>query len=157
MSGLVSAGLLLFRQIHGGLEVLIAHPGGPYYIRKNEGVWTVPKGLVEPDETPLDTARREFTEELGLAAPTGPYYELGFAELKSRKRVIAFAAEGDADPTTVHSNSFELEWPPRSGKTAVFPEIDRARFASPVEALKLLHPAQCVFVERLLDLLASRS
>lgn len=153
MSGLVSAGLLLFRRSDGALEVLLAHPGGPFYARKNEGVWTVPKGLVESDEDPLDAARREFAEETGFVAPPGPYLDLGQAQLKSGKRIVAYAAEGDANPEALRSNTFEIEWPPRSGRLTVFPEVDRARFASPEEADRLLHPAQRVFVGRLVQLL----
>ena len=156
MSGLVSAGLLLFRR-PAGLEVLVAHPGGPFYGRRNEGVWTVPKGLVEPDEAPLAAARREFAEETGFEVPAGPFYDLGEARLKSGKRVLVYAAEGDADPSALVSNTFEMEWPPRSGRKTTFPEVDRARFVGPAEAERLLHPAQRVFIGRLMAVLNPRA
>ena len=155
VSGRVSAGLLLFRRPARSLELLVAHPGGPFYGRKNEGVWTIPKGLVEPNEAPLDAARREFAEETGFTVPAGPFHDLGEARLKSGKRVLVYAVEGDADPTALVSNRFAMEWPPRSGRRATFPEIDRAQFVAPADARSLLHPAQRVFVGRLLAVLES--
>lgn len=145
----------MFRRSSRDLEVLIAHPGGPYYARKEDGVWTVPKGLVEPHETTLEAAIREFAEETGFNVPGEPYLDLGEVRLKSGKRVLAFAAEGEANPHALSSNRFEMEWPPRSGRMESFPEVDRALFATPDEAERLLHPAQRVFVHRLVSLLES--
>lgn len=144
-----SAGILLFRQRPGGVEVLLAHPGGPFWARRDEGIWSIPKGLYDPaEESPLDAARREFAEETGSQAP-GPYAGLGEARMKSGKRVRAYAAEGDLDTDAVVSNTFETEWPPRSGKTAEFPEIDRAEWFGLDEARRRILPGQVVFLDRL--------
>lgn len=151
----VSAGLLLFRRRAGGdVEVLVVHPGGPFYAKKDEGSWSIPKGLVDLEEDPLACARREFLEEVGFPPGEGPFLPLGEVVLKSRKRVLAWAVEGDVDVDALVSNTFELEWPPRSGKRAHFPEVDRALFLSPEEAKKKLNPAQAPLVDRLLDVLA---
>lgn len=132
------------------LEVLIVHPGGPFWKNKHEGAWSLPKGEFDPaTEDGLAAARREFAEETGHDAPTGPVVELGEAKLKSGKIIIAWACEGDLDPAKIKSNLFEMEWPPRSGKRASFPEIDQGRWCSPDEARALLNAAQCVFVDRL--------
>ena len=144
----VSAGLLLFRRLPQ-LEVLVAHPGGPYWAGKDAGAWSLPKGLVEPGEDPLATALREFVEETGQALPEGQPLELGAVKLKSGKRVLGWALEGDCDPAALVSNTFELEWPPRSGRRQAFPEIDRLLWASPELAAEKLNPAQVPFVERL--------
>jgi len=137
----VSAGLLAFRRRGGGLEVLLAHPGGPYWAKKDDGAWTIPKGLVEPGEEaadPLATARREFTEETNLAAP-GPFIALAPVRQKSGKTVQAFAFEADLDLAGFASNMFDLEWPPKSGRLQRFAEIDRiAYFALPVAMVKIL-------------------
>ncbi len=151
----VSAGLLMFqRDASGALRVLVVHPGGPFYRNKDRGVWSVPKGLLDLDEDPLACARREFQEELGQPAGDGPFLALGEVVLKSKKRVLAWAVEGHVDTERIASNTFELEWPPRSGKRASFPEVDRAAFVSPDEAKVLLNPAQAPLVDRLLELLA---
>lgn len=151
----VSAGLLMYRRnAEGDVEVLVVHPGGPFYARKDEGAWSVPKGLVDEGEDPLACARREFVEELGQPCGDGPFLPLGEVVLKSRKRVIAWAVEGEIDTERVVSNTFELEWPPRSGRRATFPEVDRAAFLPPEEAKRKLNPAQAPFVDRLLDALA---
>lgn len=121
----ISSGLLVYRRING-LEVLLAHPGGPFWARKDDGVWTIPKGLVESEDL-LACARREFTEETGLSVD-GPFVPLGPVKQKSGKTVHAFAAEANLDLTNCRSNVFELEWPPRSGKRKRFPEIDRVAY-----------------------------
>ncbi|MAU82757.1 MULTISPECIES: NUDIX domain-containing protein [Gordonia] len=151
-----SAGLLLYRRRGGDVEILIAHPGGPLWARKDDGAWTIPKGLLEPDEEPETTARREFAEEIGSPAPAGPVIELGDVTQASGKVVAAFAVEGDIDSSTVVSNSFEMVWPPRSGKLQSFPEVDRAEWVDPETARVKLNPAQVAFVDRLLDTLASQ-
>jgi predicted NUDIX family NTP pyrophosphohydrolase len=122
-----SAGLMMYRKRKGMLEVLLVHMGGPYWARKDAGAWTIPKGGVEPGEDLLDTAKREFTEETGLTA-SGEFVELGSVKQKSGKIVTAWAFEGDCEPATIQSNTFTMEWPPRSGKQQEFPEIDRADF-----------------------------
>ncbi|MGV9714242.1 NUDIX domain-containing protein [Gordonia sp. NPDC003424] len=144
-----SAGLLLYRRHGTALEVLIAHPGGPLWARKDDGSWTLPKGLVEPDEDLLAAARREFAEEIGSPAPDGPVIELGEVTLKSGKVVTAFAVEGDLDATTVVSNTFEMVWPPKSGRMQSFPEIDRAEWFAADAARVKLNVAQVEFVDRL--------
>ncbi len=145
----VSAGLLMFRRGRGALEVLLAHPGGPFFARRDAGAWTVPKGLVEDGEDLLVAARREFAEETALPTPDGGYVDLGEARLASGKRVRAWAFEGDCDPADVRSNTFELEWPPRSGRVQAFPEVDRAAWFGPDAARTALPDAQHVFLERL--------
>lgn len=140
----------MFRRLPGsGLELLIAHPGGPLHASKDLGRWTVPKGEYEPGEDALATAAREFTEEMGQVPPDGPRIDLGEVRLKSGKRVRCFAVEGDLDASSVVSNLFEMEWPPRSGRTERFPEIDRAEWVSPAVAREKLNPAQAAFVDRL--------
>lgn len=151
-----SAGLLLYRRRGEDVEVLIAHPGGPLWARKDDGAWTIPKGLFEPDEEPEAAARREFAEEIGSPAPAGPVIELGEVTQASGKVVAAFAVEGDIDSSTVVSNTFEMVWPPRSGKLQSFPEVDRAEWVDPETARVKLNPAQVAFVDRLLDTLASQ-
>jgi predicted NUDIX family NTP pyrophosphohydrolase len=146
-----SVGLLLYRRLAGGLEVLLVHPGGPYYAAKDAGVWSVPKGLPEPGEDALAAARRELREETGLASPEDPaaYLPLGVVRQAGGKVVAAWAFEGDCDPAACVSTTFEMEWPPRSGRKASFPEVDRARFFPPAEARVALNPAQAAFVDRL--------
>ena len=136
-----SAGILLHRQGASGREVLLVHPGGPYWARKDLGAWSIPKGEPEPGEDPRDCALREFAEELGSV------------QLKSGKLVEAFAVGGDIDPEVVESNTFELEWPPRSGRTQSFPEIDRAEWFALDPARAKLNPAQAELVDRLEALL----
>jgi len=138
----------MFRRRGGSFEVLLAHPGGPFWSRKDVGAWSLPKGEIDADEEPLAAARREFTEETGFAAP-GPFIELGEAKQASGKVVAAWACEGDADPAAMASNLFEMEWPPKSGKTAAFPEIDRVDWFAPPEALQRIVRGQRAFVERL--------
>ena len=149
-----SAGLVLFRErgADGALEVLLGHMGGPFWARKDEGAWSIPKGELEPGEDPLAGARREFAEELGQAPPDGPAIELGEIRQKAGKRVIAFAVEGDLDPADIVPGTFELEWPPRSGRRQAFPEVDRvAWFDLPTAAAKIVG-GQLALLERLAEL-----
>lgn len=149
----VSAGILLHRSGIGGTEVLLVHPGGPFWASKDVGAWSIPKGEVDAGEDPRATALREFAEETGTRPPDGALDDLGSVKLKSGKLVQAFAVAGDLDPATVHSNTFELEWPPRSGRTQSFPEIDRADWFPLDAARAKLNPAQAEFVDRLEALL----
>ena len=151
-----SAGLVLFREraADGALEVLLGHMGGPFWARKDEGAWSIPKGELEPGEDPLAGARREFAEELGHVPPGGPAIELGEIRQKAGKRVIAFAVEGDFDPAAIVPGTFELEWPPRSGRRQAFPEVDRvAWFDLPTAATKIVG-GQVALLERLAELRA---
>jgi predicted NUDIX family NTP pyrophosphohydrolase len=150
----LSAGLLVYRRIDEGLEVLLVHPGGPYWAKKDDGAWSIPKGEYEPDEDPLRVALREFEEETGMAPPD-PEDAVSLGELRqpSGKVVRAWAVAGDVDVTEVHSNTFEMEWPPRSGRTQEFPEVDRAGWFGPDEARRKLLRGQLEFVDRLADLL----
>ena len=146
-----SAGILLFRRPAGRLEVLLVHPGGPFWARRDEGAWSIPKGEHDDGEEPIDAARREFAEETGTVLPEGELIDLGEVRQRSGKRVSAWAAEGDLDPGSVHSNTFELEWPPRSGQLRAFPEVDKAGWFAPDDARRRLVPAQAAFVDRLLE------
>jgi predicted NUDIX family NTP pyrophosphohydrolase len=144
-----SAGILLHRRRGGQLEVLLVHPGGPLWARRDAGAWSIPKGEPEPDEESLAAARREFAEELGTAAPDGPTLDLGEVRQKSGKLVRAWALEGDLDPAGIVSNTFELEWPPRSGKLIQAPEVDRAEWFGIQEARRRVNQAQVELLERL--------
>lgn len=150
-----SAGLLMYRMRDGLLEVLIVHPGGPYWVKKDAGSWFVPKGEIEAGEDELAAAQREFEEETAVV-PCGPFLELGEVTQKSGKRVRAWAFAGDGDPAAIVSNTFQMEWPPRSGRMQSFPEIDRAVFADMATAREKLNPAEYAFVERLQELLKIR-
>ncbi|MDT3440053.1 MULTISPECIES: NUDIX domain-containing protein [unclassified Pseudofrankia] len=151
-----SAGLLLYRNAADRLEVLIAHMGGPFWARKDEGAWSIPKGEYEPDEDPRTAAAREFAEELGSAPPDGPWIGLGDVRQSGGKVVTAFALRGDFDPATAVSNTFELEWPRGSGRIQAFPEVDRvAWFDLPTAGVKLVR-GQLPFLDRLLDQLTSQ-
>lgn len=154
-SGRTSAGILLWRRREGRLEVLLGHPGGPYFAGKDADHWTVLKGEIDPGEDPLEVARREFEEETGHQAPKGPATLLGDIRQKSGKRVIAWAVEGDLDPESAVSNAFEMEWPPRSGRKRDFPEIDRVGWFDLVEARVKIKAAQTAFLERLEDISAT--
>jgi predicted NUDIX family NTP pyrophosphohydrolase len=153
MATKTSAGLLMFRKSGSGLEVLLAHPGGPFFARKDEGVWTIPKGVVEPGEKDfLQRARIEFQEELGVA-PVGKAVPLGSVRQKGGKVVHAWAMEGNLPSDfALKSNTFDLEWPPRSGKLQAFPEVDRAQFFSMDAARRKINPAQAEFLDRLMAL-----
>jgi predicted NUDIX family NTP pyrophosphohydrolase len=148
-----SAGILLYRVSGGAPEVLLVHPGGPFWARRDAGAWSVPKGEYEDGDDPLAAARREFEEETGTALETGELLELGDVKQKNGKVVSVWAAEGDLDPDAVQSNTFTMEWPPRSGRTAEFPEIDRAGWFGIDGAREKLNPAQAEFLDRLLELL----
>jgi predicted NUDIX family NTP pyrophosphohydrolase len=143
-----SAGILLFRRSPTGTEVLLVHPGGPFWARRDEGAWSIPKGEHTEGEGALDAARREFEEETGSPAPES-LVELGEVRQKSGKRVQAWAGEGDLEADAIRSTTFELEWPPRSGRTQTFPEVDRAAWFALEEARWRLLPAQVPFVDRL--------
>jgi predicted NUDIX family NTP pyrophosphohydrolase len=148
-SARLSAGLILFRRDGPlPLEVFLAHPGGPFWARRDDAAWTIPKGGVEEGEDLLDTARREFQEETGIA-PRGPFRDLGSVKQRAGKVVHAWAWEGDADPTTVTSNDMRTEWPRGSGKWIVFPEVDRCCWFDPETARRKLNPAQAELIGRL--------
>lgn len=138
------------------MEVLLAHPGGPYWAKKDQGAWTIPKGEFEPGEEPLVAARREFAEETGLSA-NGPFIPLGSIRQRSGKTVHAWATENDLDPQSVRSNQFSTEWPPKSGKRQEFPEVDKAAWFSVDEARTRIKTEQFAFVERLEDILEERA
>lgn len=148
----MSAGLLLFRRTGPGPELLLAHPGGPFWARRDDGAWTIPKGVPAAGEALLDAARREFAEETG-ASPAGPYRSLGSVIQKAGKTVHAWAAEGDIDPAAVVSNTTTTEWPPRSGRWITYPEVDRCAWFDPATARRKLNPAQAELVDRLLTAL----
>jgi predicted NUDIX family NTP pyrophosphohydrolase len=150
----LSAGLLLYRRSDDRVELLIAHPGGPVWARRDVGAWSLPKGAANDGEDLLIAARREFEEETGHPSPEGPAIDLGEVRMRSGKVVRAWAVEGDLDPGTIHSMRVEVEWPPRSGQTRHVPEIDRVMWAAPAEARNRLNPAQAEFVDRLLRALA---
>lgn len=147
-----AAGILLFRRGPSGLQVLLAHPGGPLWARKDAGAWTLPKGQFTDGERPLDAARREFEEEMGSAPAGASFHELGTLKQPSGKIIHAWAAESDFDVTTVKSNLFEMEWPPKSGRMAAFPEVDRACWFSIAEARLKILKGQAPFLDRLLAL-----
>lgn len=142
----ISSGLLMFRRRPTGLKVLLVHPGGPLWGHKDEGFWSIPKGEVEPGEDLLAAAQREFEEETGLK-PTGPFIELKPVKTKSGKVIHTWAFEGDCDVATVKSNLFTMEWPPRSGRFAEFPEIDRAEFFGLKEARHKIGAGQVPLIE----------
>jgi predicted NUDIX family NTP pyrophosphohydrolase len=148
-SGKTSAGLLMYRVRDGRLEVFLAHPGGPLFVKKDEGHWSIPKGETEPGEDRLAAAVREFKEETGIE-PAGEYIDLGSVQQKGGKIVRGWAFRGDWDESRpVRSNTFEMEWPPRSGRTQSFPEIDRLGFFCLEEARRKLKEAQHPFLDRL--------
>jgi predicted NUDIX family NTP pyrophosphohydrolase len=151
----VSGGILLYRQVASGLEVLLAHPGGPYFRDRDEGHWTVPKGEPDPDEPLLEAAVREFAEETGLPLPDGARVELGSVTQKGGKVVHAWAVEGDLDPAAAQSNLVDIEWPPRSGRRPAFPEIDRVAWFDPAEARRRIKAAQIPLIDRLEEVLAA--
>ncbi|POX38716.1 DNA mismatch repair protein MutT [Streptomyces sp. Ru73] len=149
MTGRRSAGLLLYRRTGTGVELLLAHMGGPLWARRTAGAWTLPKGEYVPPEEPLAAARREFREELGLPPPEGPYVPLGEVRQSGGKTVTAWAVEGDLDPASIVPGTFETEWPRGSGTLRTFPEIDRVAWHTPDRAVEVLITAQRAFVDRL--------
>ncbi|MFF2650081.1 NUDIX domain-containing protein [Streptomyces sp. NPDC058045] len=151
MSGRRSAGLLVYRWRGGAVEVLLGHMGGPFWARRNAGAWTLPKGEYQPPEEAWDAARREFTEELGLPVPRGEALPLGEVRQSGGKRVVAWAVAGEVDPAAVVPGTFTLEWPPRSGRTVEFPELDRVAWFGPQRAREVMVAAQRVFLDRLLE------
>jgi predicted NUDIX family NTP pyrophosphohydrolase len=150
-----SAGMLLYRLRDGRPEVLLVHPGGPFWARRDHGAWSIPKGEHADDEEPLACARRELEEELGSAPVIEDLVELGTIRQRAGKVVHAWAGRAEFDPATLSSNTFEMEWPPRSGRRAEFPEVDRAEWFSPEEARERIIPAQAELVDRLLERLQS--
>ena len=144
-----SAGLLVYRINDGQLEVLIGHMGGPFFAKKDKAAWSIPKGEYDETEDPKTAARHEFQQEIGQPPPDGDWLELGQVEYKNKKRVSIWAIEGEVDANNIQSNTFELEWPPRSGQTQQFPEIDRAEWLTIDQPRPKLIPAQCVFLDRL--------
>ncbi len=144
-----SAGLLIYRKGGADYEVLLVHPGGPFWAKKDDGSWSIPKGEFDDSEEPLAAAKREFKEETNIAAPAGDYQKLGEAKQSSGKVVHAFSLEGDVDLETFKSNMFEMEWPPRSGKKQEFPECDKAAWLPLTTARQKLVKGQAVFVDLL--------
>lgn len=151
MAATTSAGLLLyrFRTAPDRTEILLAHPGGPFWRRKDEGAWSIPKGEYADGEEPLDAARREFAEELGQPAPEGPYLPLGTVRLASGKRVTAWAVRAEFDPSTAVSATTSIPWPPRSGRLLEIPEVDRVEWFDLVTAARKLNAGQVPLLERL--------
>lgn len=143
-----SAGLLMYRRAADGLQVLLAHPGGPFWRNKDEGAWTLPKGEHEPTEAPLDAARREFHEETGLQA-LPPFLPLGEVVQKSGKHILAWAFCGDFDPAQLRCNTYEIEWPPHSGRRQSYPEVDRVEWFTIDDAARKMNPAQVLLLKRL--------
>jgi predicted NUDIX family NTP pyrophosphohydrolase len=144
----ISAGLLLFRRSGGRLEVFLAHPGGPFWAKRDQGAWSIPKGIVDEGEELLDAARREFEEETGIRLE-GPFRPLGSVTQKSGKVVHAWACEGDADPKLIKSNEVKVDWPRGSGRWLTFPEIDRCAWFDMPTAREKINVAQVEFLERL--------
>ena len=151
MSAKRSAGLLLYRKRAGNLEVFLVHPGGPFWAKRDAGAWTIPKGEIGTDEAPLAAARRETAEETGFA-PDGDFVELPAVRQKAGKLVHAWAIEADCDPAQLRSNSFSMEWPPRSGRMTDFPEVDRGAWFGLAEARERLLEAQHPFLDALRSL-----
>ena len=150
---MISAGVLLYRRTGGAVQVLLAHPGGPFWAKRDDGAWSIPKGEAGEGEDLLEVARREFHEEIGTLVPGDAARPLGLVTQRSGKVVYGWACQGDVDPAQQRSNSFSMEWPPRSGRMQDFPEVDRVEWFDPETARRKLNPAQAVFVDRLLGLL----
>src|SRR5512147_298223 len=151
-----SAGILLYRGKGAGLELLLVHPGGPFWAKKDLGAWSIPKGEYQEGEDPLAVARREFEEELGSPAPARDAIELGELAQPSRKLITAYAIEGDFDANTLKSNLFEMEWPPKTGRLQSFPEVDRAEWFGVEEARDKILPGQRPFIDRLIERLGDK-
>ena len=149
MATRTSAGILLFRRGDGDLELLLAHPGGPFFMKRDAGYWTIPKGEVDPGEGLLNVARREFFEETGHPPPDGDPIPLGSIVQKGGKTVHGWALEGELDPAAAESNTFEMTWPPGSGRRQSFPEIDRVEWFSPAEARRRVKATQIPLIDRL--------
>jgi predicted NUDIX family NTP pyrophosphohydrolase len=150
-----SAGIVVHRGEGAALEVLLAHPGGPLWTRRDLGAWSIPKGEHEPEEDSLAAARREFEEELGTAPPAGPVQDLGEVRQKGGKVVHGWGVRGDLDVGSITSNTIEIEWPPRSGKRLVIPEVDRAEWFTVDVAREKINPAQAELLDRLGEILGS--
>ena len=150
-TGKRSAGLLLYRHTDHGLQVLLGHMGGPFFARRDAGAWSVPKGEYEPDEPAWDAARREFREELGLEPPDGEAVPLGEVRQTNGKIVTAWAVEADLDPATISPGTFTMEWPPKSGRTQEFPELDRVEWLTLDRAREVIVKAQSAFLDRLAE------
>ena len=157
MTHRTSAGLLMYRRRNDGLEVLLVHPGGPFFKNKDAGAWTIPKGEPAEGEDLLVTARREFGEETGLNVDDVPLLPLGEVKQKAGKVVHAWAFEGDCDPATLTCNTFKVQWPPRSGQWKSFPEVDQYAFFDLNSARAKINPAQAVFLDRLVEALPDRN
>ena len=149
----LSAGILLYRGEGSLLELLLVHPGGPFWAKKDLGAWSIPKGEYAAGEDPLAVAKREFEEELGAPPPQGTSLDLGEIKQPSRKIITAFALRGGFDPARLKSNRFELEWPPRSGRLQSFAEVDRAAWFTPEAARVKILPGQAPFIDLLLETL----
>jgi predicted NUDIX family NTP pyrophosphohydrolase len=152
----ISAGLLMFRAHDGELQVLLVHPGGPFFRNKDDGAWSIPKGEVEAGEDYLECAKREFTEEIGVT-PTGSFIPLAQVKQKGGKVVFAWAIEGDLDPGAIVSNTFTMEWPPRSGRQTEFPEIDRAEFFEVAAAKRKINSGQVGLIHQLEEIARSKT
>lgn len=150
MMPVLSAGILLFRRPDDGVEVLLGHMGGPYWARKDDRAWTIPKGEVDAGDSELATARREFIEELGQEVPAGELVDLGHFVQSSRKELRIWALEGDLDAARCVSNTFEIEWPPKSGTVATFPELDRIRWFTAADAMSKVVAGQRTVIEALI-------
>ena len=150
-----SAGLVMYRVRNNQLEVLLVHPGGPFWARKDNGAWFIPKGEIVPAEDEFAAAKREFREETGIE-PCGDFVALGTVKHKGGKIVHAWAFEGDCDPSSIRSNTFSIEWPPRSGNRQSFPEVDRAQFVSVEQARAKMLPAEFDFIDRLASICVER-
>ncbi len=148
-----SAGILVYRHSNGQIELLLGHPGGPYWAKKDIGAWSIPKGEFEKGEAPMSAAQREFLEETGSKAPEGAYIDLGEVTRDDGKRIIIWAIEGEVDLANFSSNMFELEWPPKSGIVQEFPEIDQIAWICLNSAPAKMHKGQVAFVERLAEYL----
>lgn len=150
-----STGLLLYRHSDKGLEVLLVHPGGPFWARKDKGAWSVPKGEYKEDEDPFAAAKREFAEETGQPAPEGEYIDLGEFSRKDGKTIKAWALNSEFDVNKIKSNTFEMEWPPKSGQKQEFLEVDKAAWVAISKAPGKMHKGQNVFIERLAERLGA--
>jgi predicted NUDIX family NTP pyrophosphohydrolase len=149
---IISAGILMYRFREGVAEVFLVHPGGPFWAKKDAGAWSIPKGIIDADEDPLASARREFEEETGSRV-SGDFTQLSSVKLKSGKVLLAWAVEGDCDPSEIKSNTFPMEWPPHSGRQQEFPEVDRAAWFQINEARKKINQGQLPLLEELVSVL----